>query len=397
MRWLVVLLMLLPLPAQAQQGIEADDIRLELILEDRPHPPHVGEMILLMIRGTFKVAVVREALEQSPLTGFDWMQLGEDRWYKAREDGFEVLKFERRMALYPQRSGRIEIPPFVHQLEVLNPRRETVKTTEESNALTVEATPEPSGVDWWFPVRNIEISDRWSNQPEALATGAAALRIVALTVEGTAPQRIPPMPEMTGAGAFVFPHPEQKIVSLGPDGPVTRVFWRWTVRPDQDSAGYMNPIPITYFDAETREMRTISLSAQRVVYAEGPQHVLSSQLETEDGVASLSVADRYALPNWSTAASLIAGLAFGLVWLFWRWGGAGFTLPTWLRPNATRAGLRRAVRSDDAHAVWRYCRRLLGDQPYPKKFQELDAAVFAGRPPPVLKEVAREVRAASRR
>ncbi len=119
MRSLVLILALLPWTAFAQQGIEPDDIRLELNLEERPHPPHVGEMILLLIRGSYKVGVVREALKQSPMSGLDWMQLGEDRWYKAREDGFEVLKFERRMALFPPKAGPVAILPFPHEPEVL--------------------------------------------------------------------------------------------------------------------------------------------------------------------------------------------------------------------------------------------------------------------------------------
>ena len=74
-------------PTSAQQGIEPDDVQLKLKLEPRAHPPHPGEMILLSIEGTYKIPVVREKLRQPALDGFDWMQLGEDRWFKAFEDG----------------------------------------------------------------------------------------------------------------------------------------------------------------------------------------------------------------------------------------------------------------------------------------------------------------------
>ena len=208
MRWLCLLLVLFGASlAHAQQSVEPGDIKLELELEERAQPPHPGEMILLTIHGTYRIPVVRENLVQPALDGIDWMQLGEDHWYKAFEDGFEVLKLMRRMALFPQRSGDIEIPPFTHELDLIPRQRAEVSVELVSNSLTLTAAPPLETADWWFPVRNLEIADQWSNQPEALDPGSAALRVVTLIVDGAPPQRIPPMPEMTGAGAFIFPHP----------------------------------------------------------------------------------------------------------------------------------------------------------------------------------------------
>ena len=396
MRWLCILLALAPMTVFAQQEIEPDDIRLELILEERAHSPYVGEMVLLMIRGTYKVAVVREKLAQSPMPGIDWMQLGEDRWYKAREDGFEVLKFERRMALFPQEAGRIAIPRFKHELEVLNPRGQTIATTEISNDLTLEAQPLPEVEGWWFPVRGLEISDRWSNQPEALNAGAAALRIVALTVEGTAPQRIPPMPELTGAGAFIFPHPEQKIVALGPDGPMTRVFWRWTVRPQEGTAGYTNPVPITYFDAEARELKTITLSAQRVAYAEGAQQVMAKDTDQTSVGSVPESGNGVEIPRWAVPLAFGGGLALGLVWILRQLRGSGLSWSVLSTRNHAGSGLRKAVRANDPPGVWRHARALLRGRPGPESLGKLDKALFGNGPMPDLREVARAVRASRR-
>jgi len=153
-RWLLLTLMFIA-PHAAFAEITEDDVRLELVLEDREHPPHVGEMILLSIRGTYKVPVVRENLRQSSLAGYDWMQLGEDRWFKAREDGFEVLKFERRMALFPQSEGPLAIDPFTHDLELLS-GNQTVAFQEISNSVTLTSSPQPQSEAWWFPVRKLD-------------------------------------------------------------------------------------------------------------------------------------------------------------------------------------------------------------------------------------------------
>ncbi|MEL6217215.1 MAG: hypothetical protein AAFR79_01925 [Pseudomonadota bacterium] len=390
MRWLLVLL-LLAVPATAQEGIDPGDIRIELALEERAHAPHPGEMVLLSIHGTYRIPVVREKLRQPELAGFDWMQLGEDRWYKDREDGFEVLKFERRMALFPRRAGAIPIPAFTHGLDMLSRRGQTVTVDSPSNALVLDVAEARESAHWWFPVRRMEISDSWSNQPERLAPGSAALRIVTLTVEGVEPQLIPPMPELTGAGAYIFPHPEHKITALGPDGPVTRVFWRWTVRPREGSAGYLNPVTFAYFDTETREEHEITLAGQRVAHRDGPQEVREAQApQPEADLPEREAAAGWpALPGWTVPGSALLGLVLGAVAL-----GRGMRWSD-LRParDGTRRALRRAAARGDAGAVRRLSHALLAEagQAPPEALRALDAALYGGASMPDPKAVARAV------
>ena len=390
----LVLILVAPAPsALAEDGIADEDARLELHLEDRRHPPHPGEMILISIRGTFRVPVVREKLREPPLYGFDWMQLGRDHWYKELEDGFEVVKFERRMALFPQAPGKLEIPAFTHELELLSRSGKTVKISEQSNTLPLTAVPAPETSQWWFPVRKINVTDRWSNAPEGLAPASAALRIVTLILEGTTPQSVPPMPELTGAGAYIFPHPEHRTVTLGPNGPVTHVFWRWTVRPKEDTAGYLDPVEIVYFDTRDRAEKHIRLSAQRIAYAGGAQTVRAAGGSAGRPVAGTSSGGALLrLPGWSVPAMLALGLLAGL-WVGLS-GPAGGRLrfPGWLRPSPEQIRLRRAVRSGDAHAVRRYAHMLIRRHgaPPPAALRQLDHALFgSGTNMPDLRKVAR--------
>ena len=381
MRWLALVLAFLAFPVQAQQGLEPGDIRLELVLEDRDHAPLQGEMILLSIRGTYKIPVVREKLRQPALDGFDWMQLGEDRWYKEREDGFDVLKLERRMALFPQKAGDLEIPAFTHSLEMLGRNGRTVPVEQVSNDLALVATPRPDSDDWWFPVRQIRIDDQWSNQTEALEPGGAALRVVSLTVDGSAPQRIPPMPELTGAGAFIFPHPEHRIVALGPNGPRTRVFWRWTVRPKEGSAGYTNPIRLAWFDTEAQEPREIILNAQRIAYAGGSQEVQTTDTGIRSSGSLSEGTEAWGLPplpGWMLPLVAVLGMLAGLAMMAWQRRGIGWSVPDWVRPDPVRRALRQAARNGDAMGVRNSAHALLArdGRAVPDALATLDRNLF---------------------
>ncbi|MEL7470290.1 MAG: hypothetical protein AAFN27_17685 [Pseudomonadota bacterium] len=402
MRWLAVLVFLWPICGMAQHGIEPGDIRIELELEERPHAPHPGEMILLSIHGTYRIPVVREKLLQPELEGFDWMQLGEDRWYKAREDGFEVLKLERRMALFPQLPGRIEVPAFTHALEMLARNGRTVPVDVASNVVSVQVAPRAEDDTWWFPVRGIEISDNWSNQPETLDPGGAALRVITLIVEGTAPQRIPPLPELTGAGAYIFPHPEHRVVALGPNGPVSRVFWRWTVRPMEGSAGYVNPMMFSYFDAETRETVDIRLAAQRIAHKDGPQEIAvsSSAVGTDPDAkdSGWALPALPPLPGWAVPVAGVLGVVLGLGLALRGAEQGAWRLPARLRPDPIWWRLQRAVRQGDAGAVRTAAHAVIAGQGgvVPDALKRLDQAVYGnGSDAPDLRDVLRAVRSPS--
>lgn len=405
----------LPPGAVVRAQIADGDIELEIALEDLDHVPYPGEMVMLTIRGRYRLPVTLEQLEQPDLAGLDWMQLGEDRWFNTVERGQTVLNLERRMALFAQRPGEVEIGAFTHNLNLLARDGRRFEHAARSNEVTLTVTESPHAAEGWFPVRGIEVSDAWSNPPERLPAGGAALRIVTLTVLGAEPELIPPMPEMTGAGAMIFPHPEKRLVGLSPDGPMTRVFWRWTVRPSGRSAGYLDPISFSYFDTGARETRTITLSAQRVAY---PGAVDGAGPDTGDGAdapaggatgatgpggaqpaeapAPLRPTGAPAVPLGPLALGL--GLVIGLAAAggnLRRGAGAGVTLRR-LPPTAGSWAMRRAARRGDATAFWRHAHAMLtarGLSP-PPELRALEAGLFGEDPlPPDLRPALRAVRA----
>ena len=341
----------------AMAEIAEDAVTLTVTVEERDAAPMTGEMILVTIRGQYRLPITLEKLEQPDLTGFDWMQLGADNWFETRERGLPVLNLERRMALFPDRPGEIEIGAFTHKLTLPNRTGRRIEHDAVSAPVTVRVAPRPPSDDWWFPVRHLQVSDEWSNPPESLSPGAGVLRIIVITAQGIAPERVPPMPELTGAGAHIFPHPEKRIVTLGPNGPITRAFWRWTVRPEGMSAAFLNPIRLPYFDTVSRDAREITLSAQRVAYLGATGRAQASSTEPRDAAAP-AAADLgpISIPAGVSLLAALAGLVGGVVVL---WPvistpagdltGASVAARARARLLLWSAGLRR-----DVAGIWRH-------------------------------------------
>ncbi|WP_424971732.1 hypothetical protein [Dinoroseobacter sp. S76] len=390
MRWgLLICLWLMPGLAAAQSSqVLPEELEIWVELEETDHMPMAREMVLITLRGIYRRHITREEIVQPDLDGFSWTQLGADTWREERLNGAKVKTFTRRMALYPDAAGTLTIGSFTHKLTLTDEADEWFEHRIETAPLTLEVAPAPAREGWWFPVKRLEISDNWSNAPDQLAPGEGVLRIVRVEALGVTPEMIPPMPDLTSPSAMIFPHPEKRFVELSPDGPISYAFWRWTIRPGNDTSTIVEPLSFDYFDTVHREDRAVTISAQRVAYG---------TVVPEAPVAPLPQAAlvQARLPGWPVA--LLAGLVF--------LGGAGWTLAgrqfaglsalhRFRLFDPLARGLRRAARTGEVATLRRMARQILTrDGPSEARaalLRKLDEAVFDPRAaPPDLRRFAR--------
>ena len=359
----------------AQRAVDPNDLALTITLEDMAVAPYEQEMVLLTIHGVYRRHITREKLEQPDFAGFNWMQMGQDHWYESELDGRTVKNMRRRMAIFPQKAGRLEIGPFVHHLTLLDENNNWFQHKIESAPLVLDVQPAPQTDAWWFPVRRLEITDRWSNAPDQLAEGEGVLRIITISALGASLDMIPPMPELRSPSAHIFPHPEKRLVDLTPRGPVSIAFWRWTIKPRDPPSAILEPIEFSFFDTVERKMRTARISAQRVAMADGA-FLMPEPAEDSEPVS---------LRAGAMSLAMLAAFMFGLGPII----GAGRHLSfeaigNWLHVQTLKRTLRNSARKGDLAALRRASQslnRIAGpNAKRDKLIADLDSEIF-GRPP----------------
>ncbi|MEP6018497.1 MAG: hypothetical protein ABJ251_08435 [Paracoccaceae bacterium] len=309
MRWVLILWLIWPMAAFAQsKTVLPSELELSVSIDDADAMPVVREMVLITIRGVFRRHITREMLIQPDLEGFSWAQLGPDHWTDERIDGQQVKVFERRMAIYPDRTGTLTIGAFTHRLTLTDEGDDWFERDIQSEPVSLTVSEAPAHEGWWFPVRRLKIADDWSNAPDQLTPGEGVLRVVRIEALGVTPEMIPPMPDLKSPSAMIFPHPEKRLVELTAEGPVTYAFWRWTIRPSNDTSTIVEPLSLSFFDTINRDLREVTISAQRVAYgsATGPA---PRAAEPKAGAPSR-------LPGWPVgliaAVVLVVGIVVGL-------------------------------------------------------------------------------------
>ena len=373
MRLIALLCLLLPALASAQSSdVLPGELSLGIEIEDDASDLLVGEMVLVTIRGTYRRHITRESLKQPDLEGFSWSQLGQDMWSDARIRGQKVKVFTRRMALFPERPGTLSIGAFAHNLTLTDEGDDWFDHAVLSQPISIEVKPAPEVEGVWFPVKRLVVTDQWSNAPDQLAPGEAVLRVIRIEALGVTPEMIPPMPDLTSPSAMIFPHPEQRLAELTPEGPVSYAFWRWTIRPTNDVSTIVEPITVPYFDTETRQSLEAVISPQRIAYglkiSSGPPPAVEPIREA-------------GLPGWPVAGAaaliFLGGLSFGL-------RGRAVTADEVLRRipliDPLARGLAQAARKGDGRAVRRAAARML-DRDGPSSVRrallaDLDRALF---------------------
>jgi len=316
--------------------------RAEVILVEPPGGAFVGEMILVKFQAAIHGLSALDDLHQPDLADLDWRQLGRDRTFETEYEGFTVRGYERVIALYPQRSGRITIDPFVYHLTLIDSDNSRVDVDIASAPVSFEVRPMPAlpqGASW-LPAKSVTITDSWDKRPDRLALGETARRTVTIEAEGIGAEQLPPPPKMRAHGVISFAGPVERMTRLTPQGPIARGVYRWDIRPVSRNAAILPAFPIRWFDTVNRQSREALIPEKRISVAAA---LGAAEMEgTEQArLAALSV--------WQLAGAGLGGLL---------WGGAALYVLTTHRHGSRErarfrsllAPLRAAARANDARA-----------------------------------------------
>ena len=253
----------------ASQAADAPIGKVEVTLELPRDKPYVGEMIMLRMRSFIRAHVVLDDVRQPPMINFDVQQMGRDKPIQAMVDGFSVDGIERDLAIYPDQAGRLNIPPFVRHVTIIDVDSRRVEIDFASKPVFVDVQNHtainPAGA-WWLPAKSLTITETWSPEPDEIDQGALTRRTIVVEAAGLNADRLPPPPDMRAPGIITFRGPVQRETILSEDGPTARATYVWDLRPATGAPARMPAVTLPWFDTGERRMRTAALPERWVAY-----------------------------------------------------------------------------------------------------------------------------------
>jgi hypothetical protein len=348
---------------QAQPKTRADNAPIFLESEVDAHAVWVQEQVIYTLRIYAAVEASIDNLELPPLRDALMEKLDDAKYTKVIA-GRTYQVFERKYAIFPQKSGGLEIPAALVQATVAGPRRpdrfsgffgtpgELVRLHGNPEKITVrEKPPEYPAGAVWLPTAKLTVAADWSRDLKELRVGEPLTLTIGLAGEGLLAAQLPKvtLPEIAGVKLY---QDQGEVQNLTKGSSITGVrkesIALVTIRP----GGVELPeIRIPWWDKNQRKVAYAIIPARRLEIKDNPAGPAGSWAPPVPTGANPEPPGTPTPPAPATTTvtpsrlPLLLGAACGLLALGWL-----VTLGLLLKTRREMAGLNAGRRADDTTA-----------------------------------------------
>ncbi|MDH4564445.1 BatD family protein [Pseudomonas sp. BN411] len=292
-------------------------------------------------------------------------QLGDPRTYEKEINGVRHGVIEVRYAVFPQKSGVLNIPPQVFSATLVDPASETgyqpfgprpgKQTRVNSPRIPLTVLPKPADYPAdvpWLPARNLVLTESWSPDPGSVQTGDSLTRSLMLNVEGLSSAQIPPLPATQAQGLRRYPDQPQLGNKIDERGLIGSREEREALVPTTNGRLELPAVSITWWNTRDNRLERSEIAARTLEVAINPELEANPAQSAGTAVGNAVVLAR--LWPWQLACALLACttlLGFGLWWRARRQPAILPTVQTGPSPRTLLDELRRACQSNDSHAT----------------------------------------------
>ena len=230
----------------------------------------------------------------------------EQKSFQRTVDGRPWLVHEVRYAIFPEKSGVLEIPAQSFSARESAARRSVFDNARgklvrlNSEPLQIEVLPRPAEFTGgtWLPARNIVIDEEWSSDPDQLRAGESVTRTVRLRGEGLQGAQLPPV--LLPATDGVKHYPDQPAINdteissglLGSRADSVAVV------PTRAGNIELPAVEITWWDTEAKMMRTSVIASRTLSVAAAGDSASTASTTEEQAAETAGVAYEPQDPPW---------------------------------------------------------------------------------------------------
>lgn len=261
-----------PLPIVVTQGTATGDAvntNEEIFLEVKatPEQPYVQSQVVYTVRLYRRVDVAQAELSEPELADAVIEKLGEDSNYNTVVNGVSYLVTERKYAIFPQKSGVMNIKPLSLTAAVIVDRqpdfrdffgsRMTKTKRVLSKEITLNVKPAPASFIGknWLAAEKLELTQEWSGDSQQMKVGEPLTRTLTLQGVGTTVGQLPELSAIkTDANFKAYPDQpvlnEQKLA----DGITASRQEKIALIPSKAGKHVLPVIEVPWFNTKTQTM-----------------------------------------------------------------------------------------------------------------------------------------------
>ena len=233
---------------------------------------YIQEQIILTHRLYTSVQLRDYSLSELDIPGAIVQRLGDSQFQKVI-NGRNYLVLEVRYAIFPQSSGKLDIPPLRFgayetasrsQFGSFSSRGNRVFRDTDAKRIDIMARPAHVPANEWMPSSKVELSEQWSGDLDSLIVGEPITRTIRINAQGLTGAQILPLPIIESPNYKVYPdQPQLEEQAIG-DGVLGTRTESLALVPNQAGELVIPAIEMRWWDTKNQRMQTASLPATKV-------------------------------------------------------------------------------------------------------------------------------------
>lgn len=291
------------IPAFELDGETTRPITVEVV-QQRQTPDGGGQEIFIQTKLDKKAAYVQEQVlftirlySQVNLEGAEIQPLElpdtvvkavDENNYITEINNRQHLVLETTLALFPQKSGKLEIPALGYEVAVSGGQRSPWGRSQRrrlrSEPLSLEVQPAPDSFtgEHWLPAKKLRLTQHWSRDPSRLTQGEPVTRRITLEAEGLTATQLPELTIPAAPGVNSYPDRPQTQEQIDAQGVRSSSTLTLALVPNQSGRITLPPVTLSWWDTENGRMRTAELPATQLQVKPDPSASTSQAEQTRE-------------------------------------------------------------------------------------------------------------------
>ncbi len=271
-----------------------DELYLEVQVSNKE--VYVQEQLIYTVRLFQRVSLAQATLTEPQAGPAIIEKLADDSQYNTQVNGVNYTVVERKYAIFPQKSGLLEISPLTLTAQVLSSVRrnygsifnaqQTQTKRVFSEGLSVKVLPALKGFKgkYWLAAEQVHLEQGWSNEPLSVQVGEPLTRTITLLAKGLTASQLPEF-EWGDNHVDLKLYPDQAVLKNqhNDDGVIAFREQKIALIPSKPGVYTLEAIEIPWFNTQTRQQEMARIAPTTVTVLAKQSVVNNESLATTEG------------------------------------------------------------------------------------------------------------------
>ena len=289
--------------------------------------------------------------------------LGDPRQYRTRIADRSYLVLEQQYALFPQKSGPLEIPALAGEVRLrsrssfdpFNTGGAIRRLLAQPVSIDVRPIPAEMAGSFWLPARHVELREKWPDDLTGLIAGEPITRSIVIMADGLTAAQLPEFELQAVDGIKQYPDQPVMRNDRGDKGVRGQRGQKVALIPAAAGIYRIPEISVPWWNIASGRVETATLPARELYVGAAPQASTAPSSVAPAATAAEPQAAGGASRFW-VWLSLLLGIGWAGSGLLWWWRarprkGPAENVMEVPGLGAARRALQRACRENDAVAA----------------------------------------------